>query len=401
LWNVFVFFNTYAVIDNPNLEGFVPNENTLTITDKWLITRTNEFVKIAQKNYELVKTCEVIAEFEKFVDELSNWYIRVNRRRFWKNEEDDDKLNAYFCLEYAIKNIAMVMAPIMPFMMEYIWQNQVREVEKDAPLSVMLSGFKVGTFELKDEGLLEKTNIVRSIIASGLKLRNENNLKVKQPLGMAYVINEDQNTLDAISKYKTLIEEELNIREIKLTDDVERFNNHYLTLNFRTAGRILKGDVQKMKVALENTSEEVMERYVAEFDNGKVNIEGFGEFESDLFIKNAKSRPEFILDSENGMTVVLDITLNEDLINEGILREIIRNAQVLRKEADFKIDDRIDINISSVDDKVSEILSKNKDKIASEVLAKTFNTLKFVPTISRDIEVGDNITVCYELRVSE
>ena len=401
LWNVYVFFNTYAVIDNPNLQGYKPNVNSLTITDKWLITRTNEFAKLAEKHYEAVKTCEVIAEFEKFVDELSNWYIRVNRRRFWKNEEDNDKLNAYFCLEYAIKNIAMVMAPIMPFMMEYIWQNQVREVEKDAAESVMLSSFKIAEFELEDENLLEKTNIVRSIIASGLKLRNENNLKVKQPLGMAYVINEDKNTLDAISKYKSLIEEELNIREIELTDDVERFNEHYLTLNFRTAGRVLKGDVQKMKVALENTSNEVMERYVAEFDAGKVNIEGFGEFDSELFVKNAKSRPEFILDSENGMTVVLDITLTEELINEGILREVIRNAQVLRKEADFKIDDRIDINITTEDINVANILNENKDKIASEVLAKNYNTAKFAPTIAKDMEVGDNVVVHYELRVSE
>lgn len=400
LWNVYVFFNTYAVIDNPKLDGYRPNINDLTITDKWLITRTNEFAKICQKHYEQVKTCEVISEFERFVDELSNWYIRVNRRRFWKNEEDNDKLNAYFCLEYAIKNIAMVMAPIMPFMMEYIWQNQVREVESDAAESVMLSGFKIADFEIPEEDLLEKTNIVRSIIASALKLRNENNLKVKQPLGKAYVINEDKNTLDAIAKYKDLIEEELNIKEIELTDDVETFNDHYLTLNFRTAGRVLKGDVQKMKVALENTDKKTMEEYVKAFDSGKVTVEGFGEFESDLFVKNAKSKPEFILASDEGMTVVLDITLTEELINEGILREIIRNAQVLRKEADFKIDDRIDINITSEDENISKILTDNADKIRAEVLAKNYNETTFTPEIAKDMEVGDNVVVHYELRVN-
>ena len=149
----------------------------------------------------------------------------------------------------------MVMAPIMPFMMEYIWQNQVREVESNVPESVMLSGFEIASFEIPDEDLIKKTNIVRTIIANALKLRNENNLKVKQPLSKAYVINEDKSTLDAIAKYKALIEEELNIKEIELTDDVERFNNHYLTLNFRNAGRVLKGDVQKMKTTLEETPE--------------------------------------------------------------------------------------------------------------------------------------------------
>ena len=401
LWNVYVFFNTYAIIDNPKLDGYTPNIDSLTITDKWLITRTNQFAKIAQENYEKVRTCEVISEFEKFVDELSNWYIRVNRRRFWKNEEDSDKLNAYFCLEYAIKNIAMVMAPIMPFMMEYIWQNQVREVEKNATESVMLSGFKIAEFELPEEDLLEKTEIVRSIIASALKLRNENNLKVKQPLGKAFVINEDKNTLDAISQYKMLIEEELNIKEITLSDDVERFNDHFLTLNFRNAGRVLKGDVQKMKNALENTSDDVMERYVSEFDAGKVNVEGFGEFDSELFVKNSKSKPEFILASDNGMTVVLDVTLTDELIGEGILREIIRNAQVLRKEADFKIDDRIDINISTKDDKIAELLNDNRDKIVSEVLAKSYNEISFEPDIAKDMEVGDDVIVHYELRVAK
>ena len=247
----------------------------------------------------------------------------------------------------------------------------------------------------------EKTNIVRSIIASALKLRNENNLKVKQPLGKAYVINEDKNTLDAISQYKSLIEEELNIKEIKLTDDVERFNDHYLTLNFRNAGRVLKGDVQKMKMALENATESEMLEYVSQFDGGKVKVKGFDEFESDLFVKNEKSKPEFILASEDGMTVVLDITLTEELINEGILREIIRNAQVLRKEADFKIDDRIDINISSDNEIVSKILRDNASKISAEVLATNYNTLTFEPTISKDMEVGDNVVVHYELKVSD
>jgi len=398
LWNVFVFFNTYAVIDNPKLDGFTPNKDDLNMMDKWLIERTNQFATTAQKYYEEVKTCEVITEFEKFVDELSNWYIRVNRRRFWKNEEDNDKLNAYFCLEYAMKNIAMVMAPIMPFMMEYIWQNQIREVEKDSALSVMLSEFKIATFKIDDDTLLEKTNIVRSIIASALKLRNENNLKVKQPLSKAFVINENENTLDAIRQYKSIIEDELNIKEIELTTDVEKFNDHYLTLNFRNAGRVLKGDVQKMKQALELTSDEVMDSYVKSFDQGKVKVDGFDEFESELFVKNSKPKQEFILESDNGMTVVLDTTLTEELINEGILREIIRSTQVLRKEANFEIDDRIELNITAEDQTISNILNSNADKIKSETLAVTFNTNSFTPEITKDLEVGDNKLVRFELK---
>ena len=400
-WNVYVFFNTYAVIDHPNLNGYKVDAEKLNVMDKWLIARTNEFATSADKYYQQVRTCEVIAEFEKFVDELSNWYIRVNRRRFWKNEEDDDKLNAYFCLHYAIKNIAMVMAPIMPFMMEYIWQNQVREVEPNASESVMLSGFDIASVKVANDNLVEKTNLARDIIASALKLRNENNLKVKQPLQKAFVISADANALDAISKYKSIIEDELNIKEIELTTDVEKFNDHFLTINFRTAGRVLKGDVQKMKDALASASVEEMNKYVNEFGNGKVQVNGFDSFESELFVKNSKPKSEFIMESDGHITVVLDTTLNQELINEGILREIIRNAQVLRKEADFKIDDRIEINITTTDSTVTEILKSNASKIKSEVLGNTYNEIEFIPTIEKDLEVGDNVVVHYAMRVSK
>ena len=155
-----------------------------------------------------------------------------------------------------------------------------------------------------------------------------------------------------------------------------------------------------MKMALESATDAEMDEYVTQFENGKVKVNGFDEFESDLFVKNARPKQEFILASEDGMTVVLDTTLTSELINEGILREIIRNAQVLRKEANFEIDDRIDINISTTDANVQEILKTNATKIATEVLAKNFNTTEFKPQIAKDMEVGEKVIVHYELRVN-
>ena len=172
----------------------------------------------------------------------------------------------------------------------------------------------------------------------------------------------------------------------------------YLALNFRVAGRELKGDVQKMKVALESATEAEMAEYVKAFDLGSVQVKGFDAFDASLFIKNSKPKAEFIMESDNGMTVVLDTTLNEELINEGILREIIRNAQVLRKEADFKIDDRIDINITSKDANIENILKVNATKISAEVLAKSYNEKSFTPDIAKDMEVGDGVAVHYELK---
>jgi isoleucyl-tRNA synthetase len=140
-----------------------------------------------------------------------------------------------------------------------------------------------------------------------------------------------------------------------------------------------------------------MQEYVNAFDNGKVKVEGFEEFDSELFVKNSKPKQEFILESENGMTVVLDTTLTQELINEGILREIIRNAQVLRKEANFEIDDRIEINITSEDANITNILNANSEKIKSEVLAVSYNENTFTPEIAKDIEVDDKV-VKYELK---
>ena len=174
-----------------------------------------------------------------------------------------------------------------------------------------------------------------------------------------------------------------------------------MTLNFRNAGKVLKGDVQKMKVALENTDDVTMNKYVSELETGKVSIKDFGEMPSDMFIKNSKPKQEFIMESADDMTVVLDITLTQELINEGILREIIRNAQILRKEANFEIDDRIDINIKSKDVEIQNIINSNNDKIKSEVLGNTFNEISFTPEIAKEVEVGNGQKVEFELRVSK
>ena len=219
---------------------------------------------------------------------------------------------------------------------------------------------------MDSKDLIDQTNVVRDIITLASRIRNENQLPVKQPLKTMYVCALDE-VKTAINLFEDTIKDELNIKEIELSSDVETFNDHYLILNFRNAGRVLKGDVQKMKEALENTSDDKMQEYVNAYDNGKVKVDGFEEFDSELFVKNSKPKQEFILESENGMTVVLDTTLTPELINEGILREIIRNAQVLRKEANFEIDDRIMINITSTDENITNILKSNAKNIKNHI----------------------------------
>ena len=395
-WNAYAFFNTYASIDNPNLNRFTPNSSDLSNTDKWLLQATNEFIEKSKVYYSKYQSYNVVKDFEVLIDNLTNFYIRANRRRFWKGENDTDKLVAYYCLYNSLKQIAKVMAPIIPFMAEHIWQKMVREIEPNEEISVMLSGYAqtITSYQFKEH--IDYANITQKVLTLANHLRAENNLKVKQPLAKMYIVSDNKNTLNAINEYKELIKDEINVKEVEVTDNVETFNNYYLALNFKTAGAVLKGDVQKVKAMLENSSDEQKQQFVKDFDNGVVNIEPFGKLDSSLFIKNSKPKQEFVLSKEDDLTVVLDIELTQDLIEEGILREIIRYAQVLRKEADFTIDARIKLSMVADSEKLANIIDKNQDKIVSETLAVEFNT-NFDADIEKTVEFDEG-KVTYKLK---
>ena len=392
LWNAYIFLNTYAVIDKPDLTNFKPDERKLTFMDRWLINRVNEFVKNAHTAYSGIQFGAVAKDFENLIDELTNWYIRNNRRRFYKSENDTDTLNAYFCLNYAIKNISMVMFPIIPFISEYLWQNAVRELDKDAAESVALNGYVIGEFKVKDENLTERTNIVRNIFTMVSKLRNENQIKVKQPLKTLY-INGNQNVAKAVNLYRDIIESELNIKNVVMEHDNAKFNDEFLVLDFRRAGAVLKGDVQKVKNYLLEASESEMQKMVAGFKAGKVDVKEFKGLDSTLFTLSTKPKQDYVISNENDITVVLDITIDRALMLEGLSRELIRAAQVLRKQANFNVEDRIyvEFNTSSAD--LNEIIEKYASKIKAELLALDITKID-KPEISETVEIADEkITV--------
>ncbi len=396
LWNAYSFFNTYASIDNPALENFVPNKQQFSSTDKWLIEATNNFVANSNKNYADYKPSNVVKDFELLIDNLTNFYIRANRRRFWKSENDGDKLVAYYVLYNSLKAISVVMAPIIPFMTEHIWQNMVRAIEKSSPESVMLASFPQKAFDFSFPEFISYAQITQTVMSLANHLRAENNLKVKQPLKKMFIVSDNKDAINALNAYQTIIKDEVNVKEVEVTTDVQCFNTYFLQLNFKMAGAVLKGDVQKVKKLLEEASFEQMQNYVAQFDSGKVLVEPFGELDSSLFVKNSKPKQEFVLSKEGNLTVVLDIELDDELVKEGILREIIRNAQVLRKEANFNIDARIKLSITTSSDKLSEILSQNKEKIMQETLAISFNE-NFEPDMEKTIELDEG-TLLYKLK---
>ena len=387
-WSVYSFFNTYACIDNPDLKNYNLKTERLTNSDKWILESVNKFIENSDANYSDDKSYNVVHDFEKLVDDISNFYIRSNRRRFWKSDDKDDQMVAYYCLYYAIKNIVRVMAPIIPFLSEHIWQNLVREIEKDAPICVMLSGYpKVES--MRFEGIIEKVALARDIISSASRLRNEKQIKVKQPLKKMFV-GGDEKVSVVLDELGDIIKEELNIKELITIDDDSIFNTEFLSVNFKNAGAVLKGEVQKLKNLLASISADEMARCVDEFKKGQVSVGEFKNLESKLFNLEKKPRSEFVISHENKITVVLDITLDKKLIEEGYYREFVRGLQVLRKEADFKVDERICAYFQPKDEEMKNMLKDYEEKIKQAVLITKILPELNNETISKTLEVGDS-----------
>ncbi len=387
-WSVYSFFNTYACIDNPDLKNYKLNAQRLTCSDKWILESVNKFIEDSDKNYADDKSFNVVHDFEKLVDDISNFYIRSNRRRFWKSDDKDDQMVAYYCLYYAIKSIVRVMAPIIPFLSEHIWQNLVREMESDAPMCVMLSGYPKVEGE-RFEGIVEKVALARDIISSASRLRNENQIKVKQPLRKMFV-GGDQKVSVVLDELGDIIKDELNIKELVTIEDDSLFNTEFLSVNFKNAGAVLKGEVQKLKNTLLSLSDDEMARCVNEYKKGLVNVKEFKNLESKLFNLEKKPKSEFVISHENKITVVLDITLDQNLIEEGYYREFVRGLQVLRKEADFKVDERICAYFETKDVEMKAMLNKYEEKIKQAVLITRILPKLDDSKISKEIEVGDS-----------
>ena len=387
-WNAYIFYNTYATIDKPDFSNYKLDVSSLCPTDKWLLTKLNDFVSASKKNYADDKSYLVVKDFEELVDELTNFYIRVNRRRFWKSDDKMDQLTAYYCLYYAVKTMSQVMAPVIPFLTEYIWQKMVRATELDAPESIMLGGFPQEIAGLSQEDILQSADIARKVIASALRLRNEKALKIKQPLRTLYVLADDKIE-KAVRTFENVIKEEINVKNIEFEKNTDRFNIPFLTVNFKTAGAVLKNGVQAVKSVLQNASPEQMSAFVQGFKAGKVPLEPYGELDANLFVLNFKAKEEFVISTENGITIVLDTTLDNSLMLEGAYRELVRSAQVLRKEAEFNISDRIEMDVVSTSPFINLVVKTYGDKIAQEVLATSFNKGIAVADIEKEVDVAD------------
>ncbi|MCL2569631.1 MAG: isoleucine--tRNA ligase [Firmicutes bacterium] len=358
------FYKTYADIDKPKPSKHVPKD--LDVTDIWLVETMNDFIKDVDVEYSNYAINKVVVLVEKFVEDLSNFYIRTNRRRFWKGERGQDKNNAYWALYSAIRAITIAMAPLTPFMSEHIWQELF--AKEEGVQSVLVTNFPTPIkLEKSIKGITDKVEFIKNVTTLAHSLRAKEGIKVRQPLEVLYIKSTDKDALKLFDEY---LRDELNVKKVELVKDDSTFNTPYLTVNFKKAGAVLGGDVQKLKAALESLDDKQMAKAVSEFTKGKVKVGAFKDLSAELFEKKSKPKPEYVAQTEGELTVVLDTTLSDELVAEGKLRELIRAIQVARQDADLDITARIELGLLTKDKGLQAIIEKHTTKIMDEVLAK-------------------------------
>ncbi len=368
LWNTYAFYVLYAEIDQFDPTKYELDYNSLGVMDKWLLSRLNTMVKDVDTNLDNYKIPEAARALEEFVDELSNWYVRRGRERYWAPEMTQDKINAYLTLYTALVTTAKAAAPMIPFMAEDIYRNLVCSVDKSAPESVHLCMFPEVNENLIDADMEAKMKTVLDVVVLGRAARNGSNRKNRQPLANMYVQSENKLS----DEYASIVVDELNIKALTFIDDVSQFISYSFKPQLKTIGpkygKVL-GEIRTLLSEIDGSAAK------AELDaNGciKLNV-SIGEislYEEDLLI-DVVQREGFFTLTENYTTVVLDTTLTPELIEEGFVREVISKIQTMRKEADFNVMDKITVYCMD-NDNVANIIKANEATISGDCLVNEF-----------------------------
>ena len=365
LWNTYAFFVLYANIDNFDPTKYNLEYDQLPVMDKWLLSRLNTTVQAVDNDLANYKIPEAARALQEFVDEMSNWYVRRSRERFWAKGMEQDKINAYMTLYNALVTIAKTAAPMIPFMTEDMYQNLVRSVDKDAPESIHLCDFPTVNEAWIDKDLEADMKELLEIVVLGRACRNTANIKNRQPIGTMYVKAEKKMG----EFYTDIIADELNVKEVKFADDVESFISYSFKPQLRTVGPKygkLLGGIKQALTDIDGTAamKELRGNGVLKLDINGNDVE---LTEEDLLIETAQTEG-YVSESDGETSVVLDTNLTPELIEEGFVREIISKIQTMRKEAGFEVMDKIKVYAHG-NDKIQEVMKAHEDEIKSEVLA--------------------------------
>ncbi len=365
LWNTYAFYVLYANIDDFNPLKYTLDYSKLAPMDKWVLSKLNSLIKFVDKSLDEYKITEAARAMADFVDELSNWYVRRSRERFWAKGMEQDKINAYMTLYTVLTSMAKLSAPFTPFMAESIYQNLVAGLDKSAPKSVHLCDFPVCDESMIDDKLEVNMELVLSIVVAGRAARNTSGIKNRQPIGDMYV--QSDRKLDP--EYYDIILDELNVKNIEFVDDASRFTSYSFKPQLRTLGRRYGKLVPAIGEYLRNADgNELMSELKT---NGviKFNVEGtdIELAEEDVLTETAQA-DGYVAESDKYATVVLSTSLTDELIEEGFVRELVSKIQTMRKDAGFEVLDRIKVYHDG-NEKIAGIFSNNKEAISTDVLA--------------------------------
>ena len=389
LWNTYAFFVLYANIDNFDATKYALEYDKLPVMDKWLLSKLNSMIIEVDEDLDHYKIPEAARALESFVDDMSNWYVRRSRERFWAKGMEQDKINAYMTLYTALVTVAKCAAPMIPFMTEDIYQNLVRSIDKNAPESIHLCDFPVADEKMIDKKLEEDMKEVLDIVVMGRACRNTANIKNRQPIGNMFV-KADHALTDF---YVNIIEDELNVKNVTFTDDVRDFTSYTFKPQLKTVGPKYGkqlGGIKEHLSSLDGNAamDELKAKGALVFDVAGTEV---SLSEEDLLIEMSQ-KEGYVSEADNYMTVVLDTNLTPELIEEGFVYEVISKIQTMRKDADFEVMDHIRVAING-NEKIADIVRRNEEAIAQKVLADEILVDTPLET-SREWNVnGENVTI--------
>ena len=365
LWNTYAFFVLYANIDEFDATKYTLEYDKLSVMDQWLLSKLNSVIKAVDDHLANYRIPEAARALQDFVDDMSNWYVRRSRERFWAKGMEQDKINAYMTLYTALVNISKAAAPMIPFMTEEIYQNLVRSIDPTAPESIHLCDFPAVQESEINKELESNMEQVLKLVVMGRACRNTANIKNRQPIGKMFV----KADFELPAFYQDIVTDELNVKEMEFTKDVRAFTSYTFKPQLKTGGPKYGKMLGGIKAALESLDGNAAMDELNATDALKLDVNGqeITLFREDLLIETAQTEG-YVSEQDNGVTVVLDTNLTEELLEEGFVREIISKVQTMRKEAGFEVIDKIDITYEGTG-RAEEIFARNADTIGEETLA--------------------------------
>ena len=392
LWNTYAFYVLYAEIDQFDATKYALEYDKLSVMDKWLLSKLNTLIQTVDQNLENYRIPESARALQDFVDDMSNWYVRRSRERFWAKGMEQDKINAYMTLYTALVTVAKVAAPMVPFMTEDIYQNLVRSLDEKAPESIHLCDYPVADPSVIDKELEANMDEVLKLVVMGRACRNAANIKNRQPIGKMFVKSE--NVLPTF--YQEIVEEELNVKSLEFTDDVRAFTSYSFKPQLRTVGPKFGKILGGIKAALDSIDGNAAMDEIHATGMLKLDVSGqeITLLESDLLIEMSQMEG-YVSENDNGITVVLDTNLTEELLTEGFVRELISKIQTMRKEAGFEVTDKIKVSYQGTE-KANAVFGAYAEEIGGEVLAT--EVMNIVPAgYTKEWSInGENVTIGVE-----